>query len=99
MKTSAPARDRTLRGKAAVVGRADMRGDIPVAFVLATATLPAAERGQLPERVAAACRSRLAGFKVPQQVFVIDEMPRAALEKINKAELRRRLAPLPAASA
>jgi carnitine-CoA ligase len=28
---------------------------------------------------------------VPRAVFVVDEMPRATLEKIHKAELRKRL--------
>ena len=28
-------------------------------------------------------------FKVPREVIVLDELPRATLDKINKAELRR----------
>jgi malonyl-CoA/methylmalonyl-CoA synthetase len=35
---------------------------------------------------------RLAGFKLPKRVYVIDEMPRNAMGKIQKNELRRRFA-------
>ncbi|MDP3139992.1 MAG: AMP-binding protein [Burkholderiaceae bacterium] len=78
--------------EAAVVGRVDeMRGDIPVAFVLPRSSVAASEHAALAERINAACQSRLAGFKVPQQVILVSEMPRAALEKINKTELRKRL--------
>jgi malonyl-CoA/methylmalonyl-CoA synthetase len=34
--------------------------------------------------------TRLAGFKVPKRIFVVDELPRNAMGKVQKAELRRR---------
>ena len=34
------------------------------------------------------CRDRLAGFKVPKQVIVVDELPRNAAGKVLKAQLR-----------
>jgi malonyl-CoA/methylmalonyl-CoA synthetase len=34
----------------------------------------------------------LAGFKVPKRIYVIDELPRNAMGKIQKSELRRRFA-------
>jgi acyl-CoA synthetase (AMP-forming)/AMP-acid ligase II len=34
------------------------------------------------------CRGRLAGFKVPKRVIIIDEMPRNASGKILKRDLR-----------
>jgi malonyl-CoA/methylmalonyl-CoA synthetase len=40
--------------------------------------------------VRAATRSRLAGFKVPRRVEVVDALPRNAMGKIEKAALRRR---------
>jgi len=42
------------------------------------------------DAVMAACRIRLAGFKVPRQVSFIDELPRNASGKVLKTELRRR---------
>lgn len=39
--------------------------------------------------VRAALRDRLAGFKVPKRVMVVAELPRNAMGKVQKAELRR----------
>ncbi len=75
--------------EAAVVGRSHpMLDEVPVAFVTLAA---GADAAALPEAVTAACRAALADFKVPREVLVIDDMPRATLEKIAKAELRKRL--------
>jgi hypothetical protein len=35
-------------------------------------------------------RRQLADFKVPRQVLIVETFPRSALEKINRALLRRR---------
>jgi malonyl-CoA/methylmalonyl-CoA synthetase len=40
----------------------------------------------------AAARGRLAPFKVPKRVIVLDELPRNSMGKVEKAALRRRLA-------
>jgi crotonobetaine/carnitine-CoA ligase len=75
----------------AVVGRPDdLRGEVPVAFVVLPDDGPPA--GAVGEAVAAACRERLADFKRPRALHVVDALPRATLEKVAKAELRRRLA-------
>ncbi len=42
----------------------------------------------------AACRRRLAPYKVPRQVFVLDELPRNAGGKVLKPDLVKRLVPL-----
>ena len=42
-----------------------------------------------PEVVRAALRDRLAGFKIPKRVIVLEDMPRNAMGKVQKAELRR----------
>jgi crotonobetaine/carnitine-CoA ligase len=82
----------------AAVGRADrMLGEVPVVFVVVEGGAD-----DISNSIFAACKAELADFKVPVAVHVIDEMPRATLEKIAKGELRKRLevatAPEPAAS-
>lgn len=75
--------------EAAVVGKPHpMLDEVAVAFVTLN---PGADAAALPAAVIAACRASLADFKVPREVHVVEEMPRATLEKIAKAELRKRL--------
>jgi crotonobetaine/carnitine-CoA ligase len=69
--------------EAAVVGRPDpMRGEVPVAFVVASSPAVAAA-------ASAACAAMLPPYKRPVEVRVVDDLPRATLEKVAKAELRR----------
>lgn len=42
------------------------------------------------ESVRAALRERLAGFKIPKRVLILDDLPRNAMGKVQKAELRQR---------
>ncbi len=71
----------------AVVGKQHpMLGEVPVAFVTLAGT--ARERQGLVDEIAAACRAELASFKVPEQVCLIEDMPRGAVEKISKVKLR-----------
>jgi malonyl-CoA/methylmalonyl-CoA synthetase len=42
-----------------------------------------------PESVRSGLRDRLAAFKIPKRVIVLDELPRNAMGKVQKAELRR----------
>ncbi|MBD0862927.1 AMP-binding protein [Gordonia sp. zg691] len=73
--------------EAAVVARADQRwGEVPVAFVVAE---PGHEIDT--EKVLELCRARLAGFKVPKEVHLVDELPRTPSGKILKRELRTQL--------
>jgi acyl-CoA synthetase (AMP-forming)/AMP-acid ligase II len=70
--------------EAAVVGRADDRwGEVPIAFVVvrpdATTT---------SEELISHCRDRLAKFKVPKDVVLIDALPRNPSGKVLKRELR-----------
>ncbi len=72
----------------AVVGKPDpMLGDVPVAFVQIIMPTPGIE-----EVVIAACREKLADFKVPAEVRVVDDFPRVTLGKIDKKLLRKTLA-------
>jgi crotonobetaine/carnitine-CoA ligase len=73
---------------AVVVGKPDaMLDEVPVAFVIAS-------DGQDPgliDRITAACRVALASFKLPREVRLVGELPRATLEKVSKAKLRQLL--------
>jgi acyl-CoA synthetase (AMP-forming)/AMP-acid ligase II len=74
-------------GEVAVVGRPDERwGEVPVAFVVAAPGATAT-----PHELVEHCRGRLARFKVPKQVVLIDELPRNPSGKILKRDLRDRL--------
>jgi crotonobetaine/carnitine-CoA ligase len=54
--------------------------------------LPAAGApADLPARLLDACRAKLADFKVPRHLELVDDMPRSTLEKIAKNVLRERL--------
>ena len=70
--------------EAAVVGRPDERwGEVPVAYVVLRPE-SAIEGDELVEH----CRARLARFKVPKDVVLLDELPRNPSGKVLKRELR-----------
>jgi carnitine-CoA ligase len=77
-----------LVSEAAVVGQKHpMLDEVPVAFVI-----PAVGAGDKLEGVLiAACREKLAAFKVPRTIHVVDSLPRSTLEKVSKNALRERL--------
>ncbi len=69
----------------AVVGVPDPRlAEIPVAFVIRE---PAAALTEAD--VIAACRNRIAGFKIPRRVFFVDAFPMTGSGKIQKYLLRQ----------
>jgi acyl-CoA synthetase (AMP-forming)/AMP-acid ligase II len=70
---------------AGVVGIPDpQRGETPIAFVSLVA--PAA-----PEELRAFAAERLAGYKRPREVIVLDEVPRLPTGKLVRRALRERL--------
>lgn len=72
--------------EAAVVGRADEKLDeVPVAFLIARSGLEM----EVERAVKAACDTLLADFKRPRAIYLVKELPRSTIAKINKAELRR----------
>ena len=78
-------------GEAAVVGRPDPRwGEAAVAVVVAA---PGASLTR--ERVLGVCAGRLARFKQPKDVLVVDALPRTALGKVRKEALRQLVAAQP----
>lgn len=76
-----------VREVAVVAKKHPMLDEVPVVFII-----PQADAApDLPDRIITACRGALADFKVPREVHLVDDMPRSTLEKIAKAELRKRL--------
>ncbi|MEX2154593.1 MAG: AMP-binding protein [Gemmatimonadaceae bacterium] len=64
--------------EAAVVGAADaVRGEIPIAYIVADESLDVAELGEK-------CRAQLASFKTPRAFVRVDALPRTALGKVQK---------------
>lgn len=55
-----------------------------------TAVLIAAGDERDSDAVIAACRARLAGYRVPKRVEWVDELPRNAYGKVLKQQLRER---------
>jgi malonyl-CoA/methylmalonyl-CoA synthetase len=47
-----------------------------------------------PEQVIAALKDRLANFKVPKSVLMLDELPRNTMGKVQKNLLRERFSPV-----
>jgi fatty-acyl-CoA synthase len=76
--------------EAAVVGRSDLRwGEVVVAVVV-----PAPGATLARERVLAMFEGRLARFKHPKDVFIVDAMPRTAIGKVSKEDVRQLVARL-----
>jgi acyl-CoA synthetase (AMP-forming)/AMP-acid ligase II len=72
-------------GEVAVIGVPDDRlGEVGAAFVVA-----AANSTPEPEEMIAWTRERLANFKVPRAIWVVDALPRNATGKVLKGDLRR----------
>lgn len=70
--------------EAAVVGEPDdYRGEVVVAFVSLRPGPPPA-----PDELIAFCRERLAAYKIPRRVHIVDEMPKTLTGKIRRRDLR-----------
>jgi crotonobetaine/carnitine-CoA ligase len=65
-----------------------MLDEIPVAFVRVRGSLADADEAAVASRVIASCRNLLADFKVPREVYVLEDFPRASVGKIAKPQLR-----------
>jgi long-chain acyl-CoA synthetase len=72
--------------EAAVIGRPDERlGEEVVAFISLRPGTSAE-----PEEVVAFCKERLAAYKYPREVIVLDDLPKGPSGKVLKTELRGR---------
>jgi acyl-CoA synthetase (AMP-forming)/AMP-acid ligase II len=68
-----------------VVGLPDKKwGQVVTAFITLKAGQECTE-----EEIIAHCRRKLAGFEIPKSVRFIEEIPRTAVGKINKKQLRQ----------
>jgi fatty-acyl-CoA synthase len=68
----------------AVVGYPDPRlAEVPVAYVI-----PSAPGSISAEELIERCRGRIASFKIPRHVFIVDVLPMTPSGKIRKVELR-----------
>lgn len=77
---------------AAVIGqRDDVRGEVPIAFIELADTDEGKREGHGKDFDEAGLRSfareRLAGYKVPREIRVVDQLPRSATGKILRREL------------
>lgn len=73
-----------LVGLVAVVGVPDARlGEVGAAFVV-----PSPEGAPEEAELIAWCRERMANYKVPRHVWVVDTLPLTASNKVRKPELR-----------
>lgn len=71
-------------GDVAVIGCADDEwGEIVTAVII-----PAPNTNPTVEEIAAHCKQHLASYKLPRKIVFVEEFPRNALGKIQKAQLR-----------
>ena len=72
--------------EASVIGKPDDQwGELPHAFISLNPGKTVA-----PEELLGFCRERLAHYKCPHQIEIIDELPKSPMGKILKTELRAR---------
>lgn len=73
--------------EAAVIAKPDPhRGEAPVAFVRATEGTKI-----LSSEILKFCRERLADYKVPREIRIVDSLPHTATGKVAKVELKKLL--------
>jgi malonyl-CoA/methylmalonyl-CoA synthetase len=69
--------------EAAVVSECDdVRGEVPVAYVVLRAPIE-------PDTIETRCREKLASFKVPRKFIAVEQLPRNAMGKVQKHLLKR----------
>jgi crotonobetaine/carnitine-CoA ligase len=71
-----------------------MLGDVPAAFVSLSDAGKKRSEEEVGKQILAHCREKLADFKVPRSVHIVDDFPRSTLDRIAKNLLRDRLSPI-----
>jgi crotonobetaine/carnitine-CoA ligase len=75
-------------GDVAVVAQShEMLSEVAVAFVI-KGPMAETDDAVFEKAIIERCASVLADFKVPRAVYVVDEFPRATLDKVAKNKLR-----------
>jgi crotonobetaine/carnitine-CoA ligase len=75
-------------GEIAIVARTDEMLDmVPVGFLIKGFGAPESDE-EFCQQIIDHCKANLADFKVPRAIHVVEEFPRAALEKVAKNKLR-----------
>lgn len=83
-------------GEIAVVAKAhDMLDMVPVAFVTRGMGAPE-DNAEWEQQIIDHCAANLADFKVPRAIYVVDELPKATLDKVAKNKLREMADKMPA---
>lgn len=72
---------------AVVAQKHDMLDEVPVVFAIKSPWSEDSEE-ELKQKVFAHCEKKLADFKRPRNIYFVDELPRATLEKVAKNKLR-----------
>lgn len=73
-----------LVGMAAVIGVPDDRmGEVGTAFIV-----PSPQGAPKPDELITWCREYMANYKVPRHVFIVDDLPLTASNKVRKPDLR-----------
>jgi len=71
-------------GIAAVIGVPDERmGEVGAAFIV-----PSPDGAPTPSELIAWSREKMANYKVPRHVWIVDELPLTASNKVRKPDLR-----------
>ena len=73
------------------VAAVGVRGGADAGEEVVVAVVPAPGATVDPERVRAHARERLAGYKVPRRVVVVDELPRSQIGKVLRRRVRDRI--------
>ncbi len=71
----------------AVVGVPDER----FGEALCAAIVPATGLAPTPEEIIAHCRGHIGGYKIPRRIVFVDALPKSAMGKVLKEDLRRRM--------
>jgi acyl-CoA synthetase (AMP-forming)/AMP-acid ligase II len=80
-------------GQVAVIGVPDRRmGEVGMAVVVPSGAEAPGEAGELADALLAWAKERLANFKVPRSVVIVESLPLNASGKVLKRELRERYA-------
>ncbi|MGV2987861.1 AMP-binding protein [Vibrio sp. E150_011] len=76
----------------AVIGQQhDMLGEVPVAFISLNKAGKQHEPNEVFALITQYCKEKIADFKVPVAIHIIDHFPRSTLDRISKKQLRERL--------